>query len=233
MNTTISLVFPPQCEICERGLEFSTAVGICENCHSEIKFIPAPHCLSCGRTVKNGTDRCGRCFHESYHFDRAYACAFYEGNVRELLHVYKFGGRKYLKHFFAETMARFAYQHLDTASFHSIVAVPMDRGKENERGFNQSKKISGEIAGKLGIPDDSKKLRRVKPNSTQHFLAKEDRKRNAKGAFRVTQKDFFKPKNVLLIDDILTTGQTASECAKVLKSAGASSVTVLACARGI
>lgn len=233
LDATLSLVFPAECEICGSSTLPSPAMSVCEKCRSEIKLIPAPHCASCGRTVTNGTERCGRCFREVHHFDRAYACAFYEGNMKKLLHIYKFGGRKYLKHFFSETMARFADQHLDRSSFHSVVAVPMARGKENERGFNQSKKISAKIAEKFGVPDDSGKLLRVKPNATQHFLTKQARKRNVEGAFRVNPEGFFRPKNVLLIDDILTTGQTASECAKVLKNAGAASVTVLACARGI
>jgi len=168
-----------------------------------------------------------------FHFDRAYACAPYEGQIKELLHAYKFGGRKYLANFFIKLMARFVENHLNKADYDAILPVPVDAEKKRERGFNQSGLISSALARRLALPHLSGRLKRVQSSSPQSLLPKEDRRSNIAGCFSVKDAAAIKGKRLLLVDDILTTGYTASEAARVLKEAGANSVTVFACARGI
>ena len=228
-----SLVFPAVCETCHTVLSPFSALGVCVKCESEIKWLAPPFCVSCGRTLKNEVPRCGQCTKGSFHFDRAFACALYEGKMKELIHHYKFGRRKCLKEFFVKAMTNFIGRHLKNDLFDLILAVPIDNEKKAERGFNQSELISNRLACVLKIPDASEEIDRIKSASPQSLLAKMDRKLNVQGRFSSRNKNFFDHKDALLIDDILTTGETASECAKTLKEAGASSVTVLACARGI
>jgi len=227
-----ALVFPLECEICHATLPPSPPSGVCARCESEIRWLEPPFCVSCGRSLRFEVKKCAACEGESFHYDRAFACAFYEGTMRELIHAYKFGGRKYLKNFFARSLARFIHRHLSERPFDAVAAVPMDPEKKRSRGFNQSELLSAPIALALEVPDASKELTRKKSDSPQALLAKTDRKSNVKDRFAVKNTSDFKAKNVLLIDDILTTGHTASECAKALKNAGAGSVTVLTCARG-
>ena len=113
-----------------------------------------------------------------------------------------------------------------------VAAVPLDLEKKRSRGFNQSELLSAQIALELKVPDVSKELTRKKSESPQALLAKTDRKINVRDRFAVKNTGSFRAIRVLLIDDILTTGHTTSECAKTLKNAGAASVTVMACARG-
>ena len=227
-----SLVFPVECETCSVTLSPLPPVGVCARCEAEIKWVNAPHCVSCGRTLRNETSKCAECLDEKFYFDRAFACALYEGKMKELLHAYKFGRRKYLGNFFIKAMEKFMNAHVKPGTFDAVVAVPMDKIKRNERGFNQSALLSARLAKKLNVPHYSKKLRRAYSSTPQSLLTKTDRKLNVRGRFSVASNVLLHGKRILLVDDILTTGQTASECARVLKEAGASTVTVLACARG-
>jgi ComF family protein len=112
-----------------------------------------------------------------------------------------------------------------------IVPVPLHKIRLDERGYNQSELLARELSYRLNI-FMSKALRRVRNTTTQTALHKEERIENVKGAFKVTYKDTIVGKNVLLVDDVLTTGATLDECAKVLKENGAKDVYVATIATG-
>lgn len=153
--------------------------------------------------------------------------------MRELIHVYKFQHRKYLKYFFTSMAKQFIQSYLSREAFDMVLPVPAGQDRRLERGFNPPELISEEIAKDLELPHRPAELRRTRSESSQALLAKPGRKQNVKGAFSVKRQGSFHLKRLLLIDDILTTGETASECARTLKNAGAASVTVLALARGV
>ncbi len=153
--------------------------------------------------------------------------------MKELLHLYKFGRRKSLKNFFIPLAAEFIRQHLKNDTFGAVAAVPVSPNKKAERGFNQSELVSKEIAKVLKLWDASDALFRPKASLPQSSLNRAERQKNVRGSFFVKNNDSFAKRHILLVDDILTTGYTASECARVLKEAGATSVSVLALARGL
>ncbi len=227
-----TLIFPRSCEICSSVLPASNP-GLCRACESNLRWIRAPHCVACGRTVTAENQRCAECASEHFHFDRAYACVYYEEPVKKLLHLYKFGGRKVLKNFFSGVMDCFIREHFRHMLFDVVVSVPLDKKKERERGFNQSRLLSAHVSRQLGLTEATDKLRRRETTAPQSRLGKAERRRNVKGCFEVLDLGFFRLKKILLVDDILTTGQTASECAHALKNAGAAWITALACARGV
>jgi ComF family protein len=227
----LSLVFPNVCESCAAVVPPSSN-GVCALCAARIRLIAPPHCARCGRTLRADGATCGDCGAETFHFDRAFACVYYEGKVKELLRAYKFGGRKTLLGFFTRVMARFIDASMREARFDTVIAVPLDRQKESERGFNQARPLAVAVAKKLALPHDLRALKRTRSTTPQSTLGKKDRLVNIRGRFFVKPGHTLGGRRVLLVDDVLTTGQTASECARVLKEAGASSVTVLALARG-
>ena len=234
LEAASSLVFPVECEICASHVEPPAARGVCRKCAGDIRLIEPPHCAACGRTLKSPLHpHCGECDGEGYFFDRAYACTLYHGAMKELLHAYKFGNQKILKSFFVEIMMKFVRENLKPGDFDSIVAVPLDPNRRAERGFNQSEILSRSLAQGLEKPEQSSMLGRKKSPFTQSLLNKSERLANVKNCFFAKKQLAFAGKKILLVDDILTTGQTASECAHALKDAGAGSVTVLALARGI
>ena len=226
-----SLLFPTECEICGAFLNSAENPGVCASCRGKIRRISDPFCGICGRPLRTGGGICAFCRVERFHFNRAFACAVYEGAMKELLHAYKFHRRRALGELFARMMFEFAAAHMTQEAFDFILPVPMDPEKWVTRGFNASEILSAALSKKLGVPH-ALFLKRRKSDSPQFQLAKNDRRENVKGCFWVEGGGRLAGKKLLLVDDILTTGQTVSECSRVLKKSGASRVTVFACARG-
>ena len=229
----LSLLFPKICETCEELLPARDEMGVCQNCVAKVKKISPPFCPACGRTSAAPNKRCGQCHREPFHFERAYAVLYYEGKTRRLLQAFKFRERKRLKKFFTDLLLEFLSNHLDISDFDILVSVPMDAQKENHRGFNQARLLCKQIAKKTSRDDFSACFIKKKSRKTQSLLTRSQRAKNIAGTFFVKKPGAFSGKKILLIDDILTTGFTASECAKTLKKDGAVSVTLLAAARGL
>ena len=152
--------------------------------------------------------------------------------MQELLQAFKFQERKSLKNFFVNMLEEFITNYLSLPDFDALVSVPMDVRKEGQRGFNQALLLSRTLAKKLQIEDLSSFLKKKNSALTQSLLNRGQRAKNIEGSFVVKNPETLAGKKILLIDDILTTGFTASECAKTLKQSGAVSVSVLAVARG-
>ena len=227
-----SLFFPPECETCGSIVSPDSASGVCASCVLEIKFLEPPFCETCGRNTRQNGPQCVECLDKSFYFDRAFSCALYEGKMKALIHAYKFEGRKILRNFFSEALLRFIDRHLKIFTWNAVAAVPLDSEKKRSRGFNQSEFLSHSAAAALKVEDLSQGIRRKKSAHPQSLLGKNERRLNVKDCFFASPGCNFSSKRILLIDDILTTGQTASECARSLKIAGASSVIVLTLARG-
>ncbi len=232
-ETFLSLVFPLSCELCGALIPSGNADGICLPCQKSIVLITPPHCAGCGRTVLKKSDRCGHCSKEHFYFDHAFACVYYDEKMKKLLHAFKFERRRFLLPYFVKILDGFREQYLSENRWDLLVPVPMDRANERERGFNQASLFSAALAKKTGKPHAPRALDCHKAKTPQSFLKKTERKRNVQGRFFGCDPDLVVSKNVLLVDDILTTGQTASACAQALKNSGARTVSVLALARGI
>ncbi len=160
-------------------------------------------------------------------FDSASTFGFYEGTLRSLIHLFKYAGMRPL----AGTLGGLMNRALPVDSqFDLVVPVPLHWRKSLERGFNQSELLARELARRRNLPL-AKALRRKRAGSVQASLSLAERRRNVAGVFEVRSKRDIQNKRILLIDDVMTTGATASACATVLKRAGAKSVTLLTVAR--
>lgn len=231
----IGLIFPPHCQACRKALSFSSAEGLCPSCISCIRWIKGPHCVTCGRTLTlTAEGRCELCRHEGItaHFDRAYVCAAYEGPIREILHRYKFNRKTAVERFISKRLIDFAGRHLHPQDFDAVMAVPLDPVRHFFRGFNQSARLSKTVGRSLKLKEISSLAGRKTSRSCQSLLSKKDRASNVRDVFYLKDPSKFgRFKRILLVDDILTSGRTLSECARALKDAGAGSVTALAFAR--
>lgn len=171
--------------------------------------------------------RCALCRSGLRGFDAAYSYGAYEGTLRKLVHLFKYAGMKPL----AQTFAGFLSAALPrTESFDCITPVPLHWRRQWRRKFNQSELLARAIARRTGI-SVLLALRRVQPTAVQAGLSNTARRRNVAGAFRCRRTEGVRGKRILLIDDVLTTGATASACAAALKRAGAARVAVLTIAR--
>ncbi len=160
-------------------------------------------------------------------FDAVYTYGSYEGTLRKLVHLFKYSGMRPLARPFGELLKQAL--PLDQA-FDVIVPMPLHWFKHWQRGFNQADLLAREIGRKWRVPV-REVVRRKKATSPQAGLTNAKRRANVQGAFRVSRGRRLDGLRVLLVDDVLTTGATASACARALKRAGAAHVSLLALAR--
>jgi ComF family protein len=171
--------------------------------------------------------RCGLCRLGLQGFDAVYSYGSYEGTLRELVHLFKYGGVTPL----AGTFGKFLAQALPReTTFDVIVPMPLHWFKKWQRGFNQSDVLAREIGKKWNVPVRNVILRK-KATRPQSGLTNAKRRANMQGAFGMPRGRSLAGMRVLLVDDVVTTGATASACARVLKRAGATHVALLALAR--
>ena len=226
-------MFPDECRICKAELKGFTRVPVCARCLKAPEPIAAEYfCATCRTPFQNAfpldeSGRCRMCRSGARGFDMAYCYGAYDGPLRELIHLLKYGGMKPL----ARTLA----DHLASAlprdqQFDVAVAMPLHWRRRWQRGFNQSELLARPIARRRGIPM-VKAVRRTRATAAQAGLSNARRRENVSGAFRVGRPQRVAGRRVLLIDDVMTTGATASACALALKRGGARSVTLLALAR--
>lgn len=170
---------------------------------------------------------CAACRSGLRGFDAAASFGFYEGRLRTLIHLFKYAGMKPL----AKPLGLYMERAVAVDSrFDMVVPVPLHWRKKWKRGFNQAELLARQMTERRGIPL-VKALRRVHASDAQAGLSKTARRRNVQGAFQIRPGLSLAGQRVLLVDDVMTTGATASACAMALKRAGARHVMLLTLAR--
>lgn len=233
-----NLALPIFCKQCDRRLLTEENGFFCPECWERSPRIERPFCIICGRphpaAVGFGTPvnfPCAQCrdrVHRPYR--RIYGAASYEGVIAEAVKLLKFHDKPRLARPLGVLMAQFAVRELDCDTYDALVPVPLHRVRERERGFNQSCLLACELVDCFPNAPINKSLARIRPTRVQSRLKTEsERRSNIAGAFAV-HGDELRDKNVLLIDDVVTTGGTAEECAKALKRAKAAKVDIFAVA---
>jgi len=159
------------------------------------------------------------------------AVVSYETIILHAIHQFKYGSNISIGALLASFMADFSFPDVDFTDYSLIIPVPLHIKRLRQRGFNQSLILAHALAKKWQIPVNFSLLKRHKFTLTQTGLNKTERKQNIKGAFEVSNKKNIVGENVILVDDVYTTGATINECAKTLTKAGAQKVTVLTLAR--
>ncbi len=227
-----SLFYPSLCAICSATIE--QEAHLCQSCHDRAPRITAPFCEKCSEPFSGAiTERfnCANCEHRILHFDSAVAAYRSRGLVRKLVHEFKYGRRQYLRHPLAAWLGdAMSDPRLRGRRFDVIVPVPLHPTRERERGFNQATLLAELLSGKISVPLQAL-LERIRYTTTQTAYDRAERMENLHDAFRLRKNANVRELRVLLIDDVLTTGSTLSECARVLKEAGAISVYAATAAR--
>ena len=204
----LELLFPPKCPFCQRILAEGADL-LCPECQRELAW-----------TQGAQGERKGE------FFSRCAAPLLYQERCREAVHRFKFRGLRCYSATFSVLMAQCAQDRLDT-EFDFVTWVPISRRRLCQRGYDQSQLLAKEVARKLGLPLCAAlyKRRHNKKQSLLHGIAA--RRANALGAYALRAGAQVKDKRVLLVDDVITTGATLSECARVLRTAGAREVVCL------
>jgi len=233
----ISLLLAADCGVCQHPLEPSNITFVCIDCWSKIKWLKAPYCSKCSRPLSSTfksipTFLCPECRRQNVYFNRAFIPTLYEGVMKKVIHLLKYNKKTGVMRTLEKIMR--SYFNCLNSSFPSldlVVPIPLHRKKLRERGFNQAELIAKVVAKHLQVRLTKGNLKRTKATITQTSLDRKERKRNLREAFTVKNRDEFQAKNVLLVDDVYTTGTTIKEAAKVLKEARVKDVYVFALAR--
>lgn len=186
-----------------------------------------------GSQKEEGAAICGMCRRARPEFERAAAFGSYDGKLRELLHLLKYEGMRPVAQILGRLLAKaIAAAGLGSERF-IVIPVPLYRGRRGERGFNQAELLARSALRQLGLNWELQNgcLLRTRETASQTGLTRKQRRANVRGAFKVGERSKVAGKDILLIDDVLTTGTTAAECARVLKRAGARKVYVATVAR--
>jgi ComF family protein len=228
-----SLVFPDNCRICEAPLTRVSRVPVCDACLLSPEPSTAEHyCVSCHTPFLNdrpldGDGRCRLCRRGLSGFDAAFAFGDYDGVLRKLVQLFKYGKIPTLSAPLGAMLARALPRE---RAFDAIVAMPMHWRRRWQRGFNQSALLAEELARRTGLPVLAA-VRRKKGTPPQAGLTAAQRRANVSGAFEIRKAGVVRGKRIVLVDDVFTTGATAAACARALKRAGAAHVAVLTVAR--
>ncbi|MBQ3696040.1 MAG: ComF family protein [Alphaproteobacteria bacterium] len=226
LNKLLNLVLPPVCPVCKEPVSENTT--LCSKCFKSLKFITEPCCRVCGRPFPFdilGDHICAKCLSSPPLFEKARSVVIYDDMARKLILPFKHGDRLDLSPLFVKMMANTGAQLIQSSDL--IVPVPLHRLRLLKRKYNQSALLAQGLAKhfhKEYIPDA---LQRIRFTPKQGKLSPEQRKKNVANAFRVKPHLSIQDKSILLIDDVLTTGATANECAKILLKAGATKVCLL------
>lgn len=230
----LDLVFPRVCAGC--GGRVGDATGhLCWDCQSQLPFVRQPYCLHCGDPVEGRVDEaftCHWCDELNPAFDYARSVVRYRGSVPRMIQAFKY----HAAHYLTPDLVRLLMAGLETAPefgpLDAVCCVPLHRVRQRERGYNQSALLAHGLAQQLGKPFLKRALVRHRQTGTQTHLSARERVANVHGAFAIRRHAAIAGLNVLLLDDVMTTGATVSECARILKAAGAAKVCVLTVARG-
>jgi ComF family protein len=228
----VEIIYPKTCLACKNKLKpVSVDELICLECWNNIARNIPPFCHSCGRRLEKSNltkSICPGCLKKRLHFDRAFSPCRYDGVMKTLIHEFKYKGKDHLGSSLSKLMIEFIREYnLPMDYLDAIVPIPLHKTRLREREFNQAEILSRHVAREFKKDLLSGVLRRHRQTKTQTDLEPGERFLNVQGSFSVASPEAIKGKNLLIVDDVLTTGATSSEAASALKASGAKVVFVL------
>lgn len=229
----LSLLYPWHCALC--ATDTADGEHLCVACKNKARKIDAPFCQTCSQPFSGAIETkfsCANCGDREFHFACAVSSYRAVGVVREVVHRFKYDRLFHLRHPLADWLAatlsdeRILAQRVDC-----FIPVPLHSRRFREREFNQAEVLARLLAHRTGTPMRDCILR-TRYTTTQTRFDRSERIENLRNAFAMRHNADVRDLHVVLIDDVLTTGSTLDECARVLRKAGASSVRAITVARG-
>jgi len=233
LENFFDLIFPKRCVFCEKFLEKENKIYLCQNCLEKIQINSSLFCPICKKRLfilkfKNSDKlKISRCYHshqKNFLYALGAATNYSSPIISRIIEAYKYELLKDL----SNLIAALIFLYLEKSSLLDFLLqenflclpVPISRRKKYFRGFNQSALLAQKIAQKLNFEFSEEILEQIKPAKDQTKLNFEERKENVKGIFKVLEKEKVKGKNIILFDDVYTSGATLQEIARILKEAG-------------
>ena len=207
----LSLIYPPKCVFCGTVIDKS---DICEECEKTLPYTK------------------GDSIYQKFPFvDKCISPLYYKDYVRRAVLRFKFAGCSCYSRRLGRIMSECAENNLDCGSIDMVSCIPLSRKRMHDRGYNQAELLAKEISKKVGV-EYLPTLKKIRHNTAQSTIKdSKQRAANVIGAYRVIDAEEVKGKYILLVDDVVTTGSTVSECARILKKSGAKAVYCVTLAR--
>jgi ComF family protein len=229
LNKLLNILFPEACPICRGPASEHKTAPVCTGCWRSIRPYAGPKCRKCGRPLTSDASIiCEDCLQDGPAFESARSFGLYDGPLRKAINLLKYHNVTRLSKPLSDILLQIEIPHAD-----AVLPVPLYIKRLRQREFNQSALIAKYAADGLGsvlVTDSLVKIRDTRP---QVGLSSEERRKNMRKAFGVKNNKKIQGKDILLIDDVSTTGATIRECSQVLKKAGAGDIHVLTLAHGM
>lgn len=215
-------IWPPRCPVCDDVIR--PGERICPDCRKRVRRVAEPVCKRCGKPLENERrEYCTDCAGGKHVYRQGKAVFVYRDGIRQSMYRFKYANRREYAAFYAEEAAMLYERWVRRNQIEVIVPVPMFEGKMRRRGYNQAEVFARALGEKLDLPVDARIVRRVKNTVPQKELNDKERQHNLKNAFQL-QADIVEYRQVLLVDDIYTTGSTMDAVSQILLAGGARNV---------
>ena len=226
VRAALRIAFPYQCLRC--GTALGSEGGFCPDCFRKIRFIGA-YCPNCGRPISENEEQWGMCsFCKGRKMPKSRFVFIYDEALKSIILRFKYADMTFAVPYFAKWMISAGKDILDDAD--ALIPVPIHRVRLIRRRYNQAALLAKKIAKEEKKEFIYNNLRRVRNTASQGEKSAKERRENVKGAFALCNPSAIAGKKIVIIDDVVTTGATVSECEKVLLAAGAAEVRVLSLA---
>ncbi len=232
LKASLDWLLPPACLLCGQQLTvMDRQFELCSYCMASIRPLCPAHCSCCAHPFPDATSShlCSKCLRHPPYFAEVYVGGSYQGSLKEAIHGLKYRNQLVLAKPLGELLCKSVMPALKSSRPDVIIPVPLHPRRLRQRSFNQALEIARPLARKTGIPVDHSLLQRHRPTLAQQGLSAEERRKNLRNAFTVSKN--LKAANILLVDDVMTTGETVRACAQVLTRAGAKEVRVAVAGR--
>ncbi len=229
LQTFIGLFFPKICLSCDERL-LDNEQFLCSNCFKSLVFLK-DICPICG--APKTEEKCRVCQTNEFFFDKARSVFMFNKVVQNLIHEFKYNEMTMIAKFLGKLSQEYIEKSKPFDHIDYVVPVPLHKVKKRSRGFNQSEYITRQIARNMNWKHLPRLIKRKRFTETQTKLNKEQRRKNVSFAFKINPKYDIKGKNILLVDDVFTTGATVNSITAVLKEKQVNKVYVFTIGRAL
>jgi len=224
----LDFVYPQHCAICKKHLGREEK-DICEVCWNSLVTLTDPFCPYCKSFLEEGDTTCGFCnsagkFSDDHEILLVRSLGRFDDYYKELIHRFKYGKKIPLGKRLGQRLGETINDDSIFLKSDFLIPVPLHKSRYRERGFNQSDILAEGISKVIGLSVLKSVLKRKKNTKDQTRLSPQEREKNVRGAFVVIEPERINGKKIILVDDVITTGATLSECAWMLKQAGAEKI---------
>lgn len=228
LQTAVDLFLPRLCLSCNKKISYGY---LCSNCQEKIVFLKPPLCQYCSKPIPTAENPiCKKCSNDKFFYDRIISIIEYKDPIVSLIHLFKYKNYDFIAGFFSQLMIKHLEKiKFDINGYDLITSIPMHKNKLKIRGYNQSEILAKLLSNYFKMPFSSDIMTVINIRPSQARLRQDKRKENIEGVFQGRKN--LKNKNLILIDDIFTTGSTVNSCCQEFKRMGANIITVITLAK--